>query len=115
MALIKVGSVNLTDIVAYEVTHKDVTKEVKNSMGDTFIYVLGEKITLKIHFGALSQAKMTELLSALDAVVVSVTFVDSDNTTKTKQMKRSDRVTPIRSYLNNEPYWNENTITLTEI
>ena len=115
MALIKIGNVDLTDIVSYEVTHTDNTKEVKNSMGDTFIYVLGEKVTLKIKIGALEQAKMNDLINAINTIIVNVTFIDTDNIAKTKTMKRSDRVMSMRSYLNNTPYWDENMITLTEI
>lgn len=113
--LIRMGSLDLTDIVAYEVTHKDITKEVKNSLGDTFVYVLGEKISLKIGIGALDQFKMSELMTALGSVTVTVQFVDADGTIKTKTMKRSDRVNPIRSFFEGEAYWNESTITLTEL
>lgn len=112
--LIKIGNLDLTDIVAYEVTHKDITKEVTNSLGDTFIYVLGEKVSIKIGLGALGQAKMSALMTALGSITVSVTFVDNDGTTKTKTMKRSDRTTPIRSFLG-EAYWDESSITLTEL
>lgn len=115
MALISIGNVDLTDVVAYEVTHKDITKEVTNAQGDIFIYVLGEKITLKIGLGALSQAKLTKLMNALNSVTVSVTFIDLDGTAKTKTFKRSDRVNPIRSYLSDTPYWGASSITLTEL
>ncbi len=115
MSLIKIGSLDLTDIVSYEVTHKDITKEVKNSLGDTFIYVLGEKVTLKIGLGALDQSKMSALMTALGGITVIVEFVDTDGTTKTKTMKRPDRVAPIRSFLSNEAYWDESSITLTEL
>ena len=113
--LIKIGNTDLTDVVAYEVTHKDITKEVKNSLGDTFVYVLGEKVTIKIGLGALDQARMSALITALSSITVTVEFVDIDGTTKTKTMKRSDRVNPIRSFLDSEAYWNESTITLTEL
>ena len=113
--LIKIGSLDLTDIVAYEVTHKDITKEVKNSLGDTFVYVLGEKITLKIGLGALNQSKMGDLMTALGSITVAVQFVDSDGTIKTKTVKRSDRVTPIRSFLGSEAHWNESKLTFKEL
>lgn len=113
--LIKIGTLDLTDIVAYEVTHKDIIKEVTNSLGDTFIYVLGEKISIKIGLGALEQSKMSALMNALSSITVSVTFVDNDGTTKTKIMKRPDRVTPIRSFLGTKAYWDESSITLTEL
>lgn len=113
--LIKIGNLDLTDIVAYEVTHKDITKEVTNSLGDTFVYVLGEKVSIKIGLGALDQSKMSALMTALGSITVSVTFIDHDGIAKTKIMKRSDRVTPIRSFLDTEAYWDESSITLTEL
>ncbi len=113
--LIKIGTTDLTDIVTYEVTHKDITKEVKNSLGDTFIYILGEKVTLKIGVGALNQTKMNALMTALGNITVTVEFIDTDGTAKIKTMKRSDRVNPIRSFLDSEAYWDESTITLTEL
>lgn len=115
MSLIKIGTTNLTDIVAYEVTHKDIIKEVNNTLGDTFIYVLNQKATIKIGFGDLSQSKMNILKGALNSVVVTVTYIDIDGSTKTGSFKRSDRINPIRSFLDSEATWGESSITLTEI
>ena len=54
-------------------------------------------------------------MTALGSVTVNVTFVDNNGTIKTKTMKRSDRVNPIRSFLDSEAYWDESSITLTEL
>lgn len=113
--LIKIGNTDLSDIVSYEVTHKDITKEVKNTLGDTFIYVLGEKVTIKIGLGDLTQSKMAVLNNALNNVTVNITYTDIDGSTKTGTFKRSDRSNPIRSFIDSKATWAESEIILTEL
>lgn len=114
--LLKIGTTDLTDIVEYRVLNKDVTKEVKSTSGYRTIYVLRENVsTILVKFGALSQDKMNILLGAISNISFDVTFVDNDGVIKTKKMSRSDRDNPLRSFIDEEAFWDESDLTLTEL
>lgn len=111
--LIRIGNTDITDLVGYKVTHRDVTKEVKNTLGHRFIYALGTEYIIELKMGALTQDKMNVLLGALSSITFNVTFIDIDGTEQTKEFSRSDRAISLLTKLNAECWWGEQTITLT--
>lgn len=56
---------------------------------------------------------MTALLSALDSPVITVSYMDNDGVEKTGNFKRGDLNNALKSYINNNPFWDETEITLT--
>ena len=95
-------------------SHKDKVKEVENSAGDTSIYIIKEgKPTITIGMGAITQSKMSALLSAIDSPVITVSYMDNDGAVKTGNFKRGDINNALKSYINSNPFWDETEITLT--
>ena len=113
--LVKVGSLDLTQITGYKVKHIDKTRDVESAAGFTTVYVISEKVEIEINLGALTQNALTSIMSAMSNVTFTIQFLDVDGTVKQGTFKRSDRENGIKSYINSTPWWDESTITLTSL
>lgn len=115
MALITVGGVDLPAPSDFNVGVQDISKADRNARGTMIMERIATKQKLELSWNYLSRVQLSQVLTAVQPVFVTVTYIDPvTNVSKTGTFYAGDRSLGMLDFKNSVPRYKDVKFNLIE-